>query len=86
MTILTAPALDLSKYTLATPAAHDLRPGDVIGCSGDWCAITTYPVADQPVSPMWVEIQVAPLDQPHRPRPWQILHDARLAVLRAIEG
>jgi hypothetical protein len=75
-------ALDLAKYALTTPQAHQLQPGDVIGCSGDWCQVTTFPIPDQPVNPMWVEIVVAPLDRPDRPRAWQILHDARMAVLR----
>jgi len=82
----TLTALDFAKYTLATPQAHELVPGDIIGCSGDWCTVTSFPTDDQPVNPMWVEIEVAPIDQPHRPRPWQIMHDARLAVLRVLEG
>lgn len=81
MSTLTA-ALDLSKYDLATPQAHELQPGDVIGLSGDWCSVTSFPIPDQPVNPMFVEIEVAPIDRPNRPRPWQILHDARMSVLR----
>jgi hypothetical protein len=84
MSLLAPAALDLSKYTLANPHAHEIVPGDLIGVSGDWCAVTTFPVPDQPVNPMWVEIQVAPIDAPDRPRPWQILRDARMAVLREL--
>lgn len=76
-------ALDLSKYDLATPQAHELQPGDVIGLSGDWVAVTSFPIPDQPVNPMFVEIEVAPLDAPDRPRTWQIMYDARMSVLRS---
>lgn len=82
MSVLAPASIDLAKYTLATPHAHEIKPGDVIGVSGDWCAVLTYPVGDQPVNPMWVELEVAPLDRPECPRPWQLLHDSRMAVLR----
>ncbi len=82
MTALTIPAVNLSSLTLATPHAFEIQPGDLIGASGDWCVVTTWPVPDAPVNPVFVEIEVTPLDRPDRPRPWQILYGARMAVLR----
>lgn len=81
----TLTAVDLAKYTMATPQAHELVPGDVIGVSGDWVTVTTFPVPDQPVNPTFVEIEIAPLDRPDRPRTWMIMHGVRMAVLRAAE-
>lgn len=78
----TLTALDLTAYAMIAPHAHELAPGDVISVSGDWCRVTTPPVPDQPINPVFVEVEVAPLDRPDRPRTWTILHDARMPVLR----
>lgn len=82
MSTLTAPAVDLAALTLATPRAFEIQPGDLIGVSGDWCTVAAWPIPDAPVNPMFVEIEITPLDRPDRPRPWQILYNARMAVLR----
>ena len=60
MTALTIPAVNLSSLTLATPHAFEIQPGDLIGASGDWCVVTTWPVPDAPVNPVFVEIEVTP--------------------------
>lgn len=79
-TTSTLTGIDLAKYTMATPKAHELVPGDVIGVSGDWCLIVSLP--EQPPNTPWFEVEVAPIDDPLRARLWQIFPDARMAVLR----
>lgn len=77
MTAIAAPALPL-----ATVTAMDLAPGDLIGGTcGQWLTVASVYI-DPNARHLVAEIDVHPVGEPDRTRPWQIDAFAKIAIVR----
>jgi hypothetical protein len=81
-----SPVLAPPALALATVAALDLRPGDLIGgTAGEWVKVESVWV-DPNVRHLVADVEVTPVEHPDRPRTWSIDAFAKVAILRAEDG
>lgn len=79
-TMTLAPTL-AGLHMTSTKAAR-LQVGDIVSLSGAWCRIAAPVLVENEHHASIANLIVAPLDDPGDTRPWSIVADARIAILR----
>lgn len=79
-TMTLAPTL-AGLYMTQDKAAR-LQVGDIVSLSGAWCRIAAPVLVENEHHASIANLIVAPIDDPGDTRPWSIVADARIAILR----